>query len=136
MNTKRLVLAILVVFIGIFATDFLIHGVWLKNTYAETASLWRTEAEMQKYFGWLLLAEFLWAAIFVVIRAKGFPATASLGNACLYGLSMGVFIQTTTLITYVVQPFPAELAMKWFLAGVAQSTLMGVIVFFVYKPKP
>ena len=135
MNSKRLILAIAAVFIGIFATDFLIHEVWLKSTYAATASLWRPEAEMKQHFGWLMLGQFLWAVIFVVIRAKGFSATATLGTACLYGLSMGVFIQTTTLILHAVQPLPADLAVKWFLAGVVQSTLMGALVFFVYKPK-
>ena len=49
---------------------------------------------------------------------------------------MGLFSQATTLITYAVQPFPASLAVKWFLAGVVQGVLMGLLVFFVYKPKP
>lgn len=112
MNSKRLILGIVAVFIGIFATDFLIHGVWLKSTYAATPNLWRPEAEMQKYLGWLMLGQFLWAVIFVVIRAKGFSATATLGTACLYGLSMGVFNQTTSLVWYAVQPLPADLAVK------------------------
>lgn len=135
MNSKRLFLAIAAVFIGIFATDYLIHSVWLKSTYEATKSLWRPEGEMKDHFVWLMLGQFLWAVIFVVIRAKGFSATASFGNACLYGLSMGVFGQVHTLVTYAVQPFPAELAVQWFLSGVVQSTLMGALVFFVYKPK-
>ena len=46
MNFKRLVLAIVVAFIFIFATDFLIHAVWLKQDYLATRKLWRPEAEM------------------------------------------------------------------------------------------
>src|SRR6185295_2623468 len=136
MNPKRLVLAIVAVFVGVWVTDFLIHGVWLQSTYKETMSLWRTEAEMQAHLGWMLLGQFLMAATFVVLYAKGFAGMACPGCACLFGLFMGLFSQAMTLITYVVQPFPGSLAAKWFVAGVVQGVLMGVLVFYVYKPKP
>lgn len=136
MNTKRLILAIVVVFIAVFATNFLIHGVWLNGVYKETASLWRTEDEMQKHFHFMLLGQFLFAATFVLIWSKGFPAVATLGGSCLYGLTMALFSQAMTLITYVVQPMPGSLAVKWFIAGIVQGVVLGVIVFFVGKPKP
>src|SRR5712691_389295 len=110
MTTKRLILAIIVVFAGIWATDFLIHGVWLQSTYAATMSLWRPENEMKAHMGWLFLSQLLAAATFVLIWSKGFPATASLGGACMYGAFMGLFSQTATLVGYAVQPFPPELA--------------------------
>lgn len=135
MNPKRLLLAIVAVFVGVWVTDFLIHGVWLQSTYKETASLWRPEAEMQGHMGWLMLGQLLATVTFVVIWSKGFPATASLCGACLYGLFMGGFSQATTLITYAVQPFPPSLAVKWFCAGLVQGVLMGVIVYFVGRPK-
>jgi hypothetical protein len=135
MNPKRLALAIVAVFAGVWVTDFLIHGVWLANAYKETMSLWRPEAEMRAHMSWLLLGQFLWAATFVLVWSKGFPATASLGGACLYGLTMGVFFETSTLVIYAVQPFPGDLAVKWFISNVVQGGLMGVIAFYVYKPK-
>ncbi len=136
MNTKRLILAIVVVFVTVFVTDFLIHGVWLQSVYKETASLWRTEEEMQKHFPLMLLGQFLFAATFVVIWSKGFPAVATLGGSCLYGLTMALFSQALTLITYVVQPMPGSLMTKWFIAGIVQGVLMGVILFLVGKSKP
>ena len=136
MNPKRLVLAIIAVFVGVFITDFLIHGVWLQGRYRETMNLWRPEMEMQGHMGWLMLGQFLFAATFVILWAQGFATTARLGCACLYGLFMGLFSQAATLITYAVQPLPADIAVKWFVPGVAQGVLVGIIVFFVYKPKP
>ena len=136
MNTKRLILAIVVVFIAVFATDFLIHGVWLQSDYKETMSLWRTEAEMGKHFPFLLSGQLLAAVAFVVIWSKGLPAVSTLGRSCLYGLTMGLFMQATTLITYAVQPMPGSLMAKWFIAGIVQGVLMGVVVFLVGKPKP
>ena len=104
MNPKRFLLAILAVFVGIFATDFLIHGVWLDARYKETASLWRTEAEMQAHMGWLMLGQFLAAAMFTFIWAKGFAANSCIRGACAFGVCMRLFMQTSTLITYAVQP--------------------------------
>ncbi len=135
MNPKRLVVAIFAVFAGVWVTDFLIHGVWLKSAYSETMSLWRPEAEMQARMGWLMLGQFLAATTFVVLWAKGFAATNCIRCACLYGMFMGLFSQATTLITYAVQPLSPSLAVKWFVAGVAQGVLMGVLVHFVYRPK-
>ena len=135
MNPKRLILAIVVVFITVFATNFLIHGIWLNGIYKETASLWRTEADMQKHFPFMLLGQFLFASTFVVIWSKGIPSVATLGRSCLYGLTMGLFAEALTLITYVVQPMPGHLMAKWFIAGLVQGVLMGVVVFFVGRPK-
>ena len=77
MKPTRLILAVVAVFVGVWLTDFLIHGVWLQSTYKETASLWRPEAEMQSHMGWLFLGQFVLSVVFVVIWSKGFPATAS-----------------------------------------------------------
>jgi hypothetical protein len=136
MNTKRLILAIVVVFGAVFVTNFLIHGLWLQSVYKETASLWRTDAEMQKHFPFMLLGNFLFAATFVVIWSKGFPAVATPGGSCLYGLTMALFAQSLTIITYVVQPMPGSLMAKWFIAGILQGVVMGLTLFLVGKPKP
>ncbi|NBV21284.1 MAG: hypothetical protein EBS05_05100 [Proteobacteria bacterium] len=136
MNPKRLAIAIPVMFLAVFATDFLIHGVWLHGDYAASQSLWRTEAEMQKHMGWLMAGQFLAAVAFTMLWAKGFAATACLRCGVLYGLFMGLFGQANTLITYAVQPLPSEIAVKWFLANTLQGILLGVLVFFVYKPLP
>ena len=135
MNPKRLVFAIIAVFAGVWITDFLIHGVWLQSAYHETMNLWRPEAEMQSHMGWLMLGQFLAAATFVVIWVQGFAGKGCLGCACLFGVFMALFSQAATLITYAVQPLPASIAVKWFGAGVAQGVVMGVIAFFVYRPK-
>ena len=136
MNPKRLILAIIAVFAGVFATDFLIHGVWLQSAYTETMNLWRPEADMQAHMGWLMFGQFIFAATFVTVWAKGFAVTNCIRCACIYGLFMGLFFQANTLITYAVQPLRADIAVKWFLSGIAQGVLLGVIAFFVYKPKP
>ena len=135
MNVKRLLIAIVVVFIAIFVTDFLIHGVWLKSDYAASASLWRPEAEMQKFLGWLMLGQLLAAVTATVLYAKGFAEKDCLKCAVMFGLFMGLFMQANTLITYTVQPIPAGIAVKWFASGIVQGAFFGLVMFFAYKPK-
>ena len=135
MNIKRLIIAIVVVFIAIFATDFLIHGVWLKSDYAASASLWRPEAEMQKLMGWLMLGQLLAAVTATVLYAKGFAEKACIKCAVMFGLFMGLFMQANTFITYAVQPLPDGIAVKWFVSGIVQGAFFGLVMFFAYKPK-
>jgi hypothetical protein len=135
MNIKRLLLAILAGWVVVFATDYLIHELWLGPVYAATKPLWRPESEMHTHFCWMLVAQFLIVATFVIVWAKGF-AGRSIGAAVSFGLLMGVFQQTWAIILFVVMPLPAELAIKWFLAGLVQAVLLGIVTSFVYKPAP
>ncbi len=59
MNTKRLILAIVVAFVVLWVTDFLIHGVWMMPDYRGTQQLWRTDAAMGSRMGWMLGAQLL-----------------------------------------------------------------------------
>jgi hypothetical protein len=104
------------------------------NDYKASASLWRPEVEMGAYRGWLFLAQFIFAAIFTIIWANGFPVTARLKGACLYGGCVGLMYQTNTLILYAVSPLPASIAVKWFVSGIGQGLLLGLVAYFVYRP--
>jgi len=57
MNIPRLLIAIVAGFIVIFATDWLIHGIWLVPDYEATKALWRPESEMQAHMHWMLFAQ-------------------------------------------------------------------------------
>ena len=135
MNIKRLLFAIIAGWVVVFATDFLIHELWLGPLYQATKALWRPDTEMHTHICWMFLAQFLIVATFVLVWAKGF-AGRSVGAAISFGLLMGVFQQTWAIILFVVMPLPAELAVKWFLAGLVQAVLLGVVTSFVYKLEP
>ncbi|HEX7515808.1 MAG TPA: hypothetical protein VF345_00830 [Chthoniobacterales bacterium] len=135
MNIKRLILAIIAGWVVIFATDFPIHEIWLKPVYEATKPLWRPDNEMHTRVCWMFFAQFLIAATFVIVWAKGF-AGRSIGTAVAFGLLMGVFQQTWVIILFVVMPMPAELAVKWFFSGLAQAVLLGIVTSLVYKPEP
>jgi hypothetical protein len=135
MNIKRLILAILAGWIVICATDFLIHDLWLGPVYEATKSIWRPETEMHTHICWMFFAQFLIVATFVMVWAKGFTGS-SMGTAVTFGLLMGVFQQTWAIILFVVLPIPGELAVKWFIGGLVQAVLLGIVTSLVYKPAP
>jgi hypothetical protein len=132
MNMKRLLLAIVAAFALIFATDFLIHGFWLNPDYEATKTLWRPENEMHTHFHWMLIAQFLCAATFVIIWAKGF-AGRDIATGITFGLLMGLFQQIWAIINYVVMPIPGSLAAKWFFSGLVQAVLLGIVTALIYK---
>jgi hypothetical protein len=133
MNMKRLIIAIAVGFVFIFVSDMLIHGVWMRGDYAATMQLWRPESEMQQHLSWMMGGQLLASTTFVVVWAMGF-AGRGLAWAIVYGLLMGLFGQVNTLIMYSVMPLPLEITTKWFVAGLAQAVLLGLVTNFIYTP--
>ncbi len=133
MNIPRLLLAIVVGFIFVFACDFLIHAIWLEADYKATASLWRSDAEMQQRFAWMLFGQFLCASVFAILWAMGF-AGRSLGTGAVFGLILGVALQVWSIFLFVVAPLPGVIAAKWFFSGLVQAMILGVIVALIYKP--
>lgn len=135
MNIKRLLLAIVVAFVIVFATDFLIHGLWLSSDYEATKELWRPESDMNARFHWMLMAQLIGAATFVIIWAKGF-AGRDIGTGITFGLLMGLAQQVWAIIDHVVMPVPGVLVGKWVVAGLVQCVLLGIVTALIYKPEP
>ena len=48
---------------------------------------------------------------------------------------MALFMQAGTLITYAVQPVPGEIPVKWFIGGVVQGVVLGLVAYAAYKRK-
>lgn len=134
MNTKRLILSIIVIFVGVFASDYFIHEIWLKPDYQASASLWRTPQDMQKHFPYLLAGQFIAASMFVLIWAHA--AVVSLPRACAFALCMGLAKQSATFIAFFSQPLPSSIAVKWVVSGLVQALVMGVLLYFTYRPLP
>lgn len=135
MNKKRWFWASIVVFIIIFALEYLFNNVCLKNIYLATAHLWRPEAELSRllplaWAGYLVMAFF-----FTFIYAKGYEAKPSvLGEGLRYGLVIGLFISVPTAgMCYIFMPVPLKLAVYWFIMGMVEFLAAGAAVGLIYK---
>jgi len=68
MNTKRWIIASLVVFVVSQAYEFLVHGVMLRSAYEATKHLWRPDMESMM---WIMFSiGFITSFPFVYIFAK------------------------------------------------------------------
>lgn len=134
MNLKRLLPAIAAAFAITYATDFLVHGLWLRSDYLAAQSLWRPSAEMQTLQHWVTVAQLIAIATFVILWAIGF-AGRGIATGIVFGLLVGMSQHVWAIVNYVAMPVPGALAAKWFVAGVAEGVVLGIVTSLIYKPK-
>ena len=123
---KRVILAVIAVFVAWSAMDFVIHGLILRSSYAATASLWRPMAEMKTTV--LYLTVLIAALMFVLIYSlffsrRGIPTGLKYG--LLFGLGSGVSMGYGS---YSVMPIPYHIAFTWFFGSVLEAMVGGVIL--------
>jgi hypothetical protein len=135
---KRVILAVLAVFVAWQVLDFVIHGLILMGAYQESAQanagLWRPMNEMK--FSLMRLVALVAATTFVVIYA-GFIHEKSVANGLKYGLIFGVGAGVSMgLGTYSVMPIPAVVALGWLVGAVVESAVGGLLVGWIVKGSP
>ncbi len=131
MNTKRFLLAVVVVFIVHQALGYLIHQVLLMGLYEQTENLWRPAAEIKH--GIMILNGLIWAFLFVCIFAKGYEGKG-LMEGIRYGFWIGLLISIPFAYdTYAVMPIPYSLALSWFIYSTIQIIISGAVAALLYK---
>ena len=130
--TRRVIIAVVAVFVAWSIMDILLHGVLLQSTYAATANLWRPVGEMNRPL--MSLVTLVYAACFVAIYGylieqkslvSGIRFGALLGLAT--GISMGFG-------SYGFMPIPLTLAWSWFIGSWIEGIVAGAIVGAIVKP--
>lgn len=135
MNPKRILISIIVAFVAIFGTDYLIHQVWLKDTYAPgVGKLWRTAEDMKAYVPNIFVGEFMVAVAAAMLWARIALGGAGIQCAVGLGIFLGLFEAGIDSIQRGIYPLPDGLLTKWIIADFAQMILVGVVLFFVHKP--
>lgn len=134
MNRKSLLITIVVAFVTVWLTDFLIHAVWLGQRYGETKELWRSEEEMMKNMHFMFLGQFLVGTAFTLLFASFVAEKRCLKATLTFAGLIGTMSSAAQLIMFAVQPLPADLVVKWCVAYLVQALLLGVVVHQVYKP--
>lgn len=135
MNTKKMIIAVIAVFIILEATSFLVHSIILSKTYEGLANVFRPMEEMNSRMWRMWIADLVWSFFFVFIFIKGYQ-----NKGILEGIRYGVYIAMFTnfvaaVAQNVVYPVPYTLALQWFIYGFIQSILLGVVTALIYKPK-
>jgi len=131
MNAKRFILAAIVVFVVMQATDYLIHNLILSSTYESLTGVWREEM-MSKMWIMTLTSLFL-SFMFVFIFTKGYEGKG-VGEGVRFGLIIGLLMNVVGMLNqYVVYPVPFSLTIQWFIFGMIQFVIAGVVASLIYK---
>ncbi len=130
---KKIVIAIISVFVLWSILDFVIHGVLLSEAYNATAELWRPMEEMK--MGLMRIVVLISSIIFVLIYVLFFKEK-NIKTALIYGILFGTAAGTSMGHgSYAVMPIPYNMAFTWFLGTVIQAALGGLITGLITRDK-
>lgn len=137
MNSKRFWIAFVVVFVILEATSYLIHGVILGPTYESEGikEVFRSAEEMSANMWIMWVTDIIWAFFFTFIFVKGYE-NKGIMEGIKYGIYMGIFFSLVIAYqNYTVLPIPYSLALQWFIYGLIQCIILGIVAAAIYKPK-
>ena len=117
-----------------FAWGYLVNGVVLKDVYAETPNIFRSQSEMMALFHWILIGQAILILAFVMMYASGFA-----GGGVMAGIRLGILLELAAIgsrmAIYAVQPFPGKLLVYGSIGGLVEMVIVGAIVGAIYKPR-
>src|SRR5262245_7801112 len=130
---KRFIIAFIAAYIFLFFWGWLLNGILLKDVYAETPNLWRSQTEMMSLFHWIIIGQALVVFAFVIIYASGFA-----GGGVAAGIQLGLLLEIAAigmrLGFYAVQPIPGKLIVYGSIGGLIEMIIVGAMVGAIYKP--
>jgi hypothetical protein len=133
MNIKRMVMAAIAVFIGFQVMDYVIHGVILSPAYKALAGVWRPDMMSKMWV--MTLSSLVMSFFFIYIFIKGYENKGVMEGA-RYGIVAGLFMNVIGMFgQYVMYPIPFGLSVKWFVYGMVEFIVCGIIAALIYKPK-
>lgn len=127
---KKFWIGFVVVFVVLSILAFIINMWLMSSAYKETASLWRPEGEMKI---WLFYIVYLFIAFFfTLIFHKGYE-----GKGWLEGLRYGFYVGMLMAVpmayaTYASMPIPYHFALQWFIYGLIEYVILGVVLSLIY----
>jgi len=131
---KKFFIAWFVIFIAWFFGSFVVHGVLLRPDYMQMTSLFRTEGDQQKYFPLMISAHVILSGAFVWIYARGAEARSWLPQGVRFGIAVALLTAVPTYTIYfVVQPMPADVALKQIVCDSVLTVLLGTAVAWLYR---
>ena len=133
MNKKRFLLASIAVFVVFEILDWIIHSKILSRTYMNLQHLWRPDM-MDKM--WIMyITAFIFSFLFVYIFTKGYEGKG-VAEGIRYGLIIGLLMLVVGMFNqYAVYPIPLNLTIQWFIYGLIQFIIVGIVAALIYKPE-
>ncbi len=118
------------VFVAMEILQFLIHGVLLSSAYQSTKDVWRPDMESLMWIYHVLAL--VGAFFFTLVFSKGYEGKGVM-EGVRYGLYIGIWMSVGMAYgSYAMVKIPYSLALQWFIYGVIEYVVFGVILAAVY----
>jgi len=131
---KKVLPGFAAVFVVLEVTNFVFNGLILGPTYQSLQNLWRPDmmSFMWIYHVIMLIGAFFFSFIF----SKGYERKG-IAEGVRYGLYIGIWLSIGMAYgTYAMIQIPYSLALQWFIYGVIQYLVAGIVLALVFKERP
>lgn len=127
---KKVLIGWIAVFVWIMVWEMIVNMGLLASEYMATAHLWRPEAEMKIWLFWVV---YIFVAYFLsLLFSKGYEGKG-ISEGVRFGLYVGLLMAIPMAYgTYGAMPIPYSLALKWFIYGMIEYVVAGVILAAVF----
>ena len=131
MNVKRFVLSCVAVYVVYQILGFLVHQVFLGETYASLASVWRPEADAISKMWIQFLTSLVWVVLFCFIFTRGYEGKGPV-EGVRYGSLVGLMIGIPyAYVSYMIYPITLPLAHSWAIVSVVVSVICGFVLAMI-----
>lgn len=133
MNTKRFLMAFIAAFVFVFLFGYAWYGNLMHGIHGEVPAIWRSDADFNSHFPWLILGHAV-MAFFLTMLFASFAA----GGGARAGVRLGILVAFLyigdNLISFAVMPLTPKILCGWILGNLLQFAIAGAIVGAIYKP--
>ncbi|MDO8494079.1 MAG: hypothetical protein Q7S68_01920 [Deltaproteobacteria bacterium] len=123
--------------VAYFGMDFFFHHKCLGDQYAATAHLWRPMEEVKPLMWLAYVGYLLFGCVFYCIYGFGHESGKSgWKQGIRYGIMVGLLVWGIgNLIMVPFAPYPSKLVWSWFIIGMFEYAVLGLLTGLFYKPK-
>ena len=132
---KKFIISSLVMAVASLMLGFVVHALMLKSSYAQLPNLYRSDAQSEAHFVYMLLAHLLIGIGLTWIYRRGHEAGKGvLSQGARFGAAIAVVSTIPVfLIYFAVQPVPSDLVAQQIVFDSIGMVVLGVLVAWLNK---
>lgn len=133
MNTQRLLIAIVVIYLLLFGLAMLFYEVLFASQFEPMRALMRPDHELSANRPWSMLAYLVQVAIFCYIFTKGREG-GGLAEGVRYGVLVGALLAAVEFVWLISLPLHLATAALVALVSLVMWTIAGAVLAAIYRP--
>jgi hypothetical protein len=133
---KKLWTGFIVIFIVWNILDYIVHGVLLRADYTSPEMVRLLRADMHDKM-WIFYLVSLITSFFLTLIFSKWHTGKGLGEGIQFGVYVGLLCGTPmSYSSYAMYPIPSPLAMQWFIYGMLQFIILGIVLSLIFGKQP